>query len=115
MDRSPLSPPINKDLLAITQLVKDQIEYMEVDLEAQLDDIVSMMFDAYDFDYSRLLERTEIRRMVDDICKEFGMAVFSDVHLDNFIRVVDENCDDRFSREELAQIIKPVLRKQLQY
>ena len=100
-------------LFQFGQIIQPQLDYMKENLEPQLDEIVEMMFEAYDIDNSKLLERWEIRRMIDDICKEFGMAVYTDEHLDHLIRMVDQNSDDRFSMEELGIIIRPILRKQL--
>ena len=78
-----------------------------------LKEIIKKAFDAYDADGSGFLERMEIRRLLDDACKELGTPVISDVHLDKIIDAVDVNKDGKFSIDELSTVIKPILEKQL--
>lgn len=81
--------------------------------ENEIKEIIKKAFDAYDEDGSGFLERAEIRRLLDDACKELGTPIIGDEHLDKIIKVVDNNSDGKFSVDELSSIIKPILQKQL--
>ena len=81
--------------------------------DAEIKEIIKKAFDAYDEDGSGFLERPEIRRLLDDACKELGTPIISDEHLDKIIDVVDNNSDGKFSVDELSSIIKPILQRQL--
>ena len=79
----------------------------------EIKDIIKKAFDAYDEDGSGFLERPEIRRLLDDACKELGTPIITEDHLTKIIDVVDNNEDGKFSVDELSSIIKPILKKQL--
>ena len=79
----------------------------------QMAQILKMTFDAYDEDNSGQLERMEIRRLIDDICKEFGEPVVTDERLDGIISEVDDNGDEEFDFGEFTRIIEPLLKDKL--
>ena len=81
--------------------------------DEQIKEIIRKAFQAYDEDCSGLLERQEIRRLLDDACMEFGAPMVSEEHLDNIINVVDVNGDGVFSVDELTELIQPILEKLL--
>ena len=71
------------------------------DPDTMLKEIIKKAFEAYDADGSGFLERPEIRRLLDDACKELGTPVISDTHLDKIIDAVDVNKDGMFDVDEL--------------
>ncbi len=79
----------------------------------EIKEIIKKAFDAYDEDGSGFLEKPEIRRLLDDACKELGTPIITEEHLKKIIEVVDNNDDGKFSVDELSSIIKPILKKQL--
>lgn len=89
------------------------MENEEQQQENEIKEIIKKAFDAYDEDGSGFLEEQEIRRLLDDACKELGTPTITSEHLKKIIKVVDNNGDGKFSVDELSSIIKPILKRQL--
>lgn len=85
----------------------------DCDQDFEIKEIIKKAFDAYDEDGSGFLEKPEIRRLLDDACKELGTPIITEEHLNKIIDVVDNNADGKFSVDELSSIIKPILKKQI--
>ena len=99
--------------MASQSVKSSQMRGTDEELEEQINEIIDMAFMAYDVDDSGFLERSEIRRLIDDMCKEFGAPIMTDEQLDDVIFQIDENNDGKFSIDELVSIIKPILHRQL--
>merc|ERR1712066_500082 len=82
--------------------------------KAELETIVKKAFELYDADKSGFLEREEIKKLLNDACSELGAPQITDAQLDEVIKSVDENGDNKFSFEELYSVIGPILGKQFE-
>jgi Ca2+-binding EF-hand superfamily protein len=84
---------------------------------ADMDEIVKSVmkkaFIDYDLDGSGFLERPEMRRFVDDSCKEVKIPKVSEQHLDKIINAVDTDRDGKISYAEFTELMKGMLEKQL--
>lgn len=75
--------------------------------------LIQKAFTAYDFDGSGYLERPEVRKLIDDSCREVGIQLVSDQHLDKIIDATDADKDGRISLQEFSVLIRPTIEKQL--
>lgn len=75
--------------------------------------VIQHAFHDYDLDGSGYLERPEMRRFVDDSCKEVNIPPVSEQHLDKIINVVDADRDGKISFAEFTTLVQGMLEKQL--
>lgn len=87
----------NSDLINSLQ---NQMELADPDNEIK--EIIKRAFEAYDKNNSGFLEREEIRRMLDDACKELGNPMISDDHMEKIIAVIDVSKNGKFSFDEMS-------------
>ena len=84
------------------------------DPDNEIKEIIKRAFVAYDANNTGYLEKDEIRKLLDDACKELGTPIISDSHMEKIIDVIDVNKDGKFSIDELSSSIFPILEKQLE-
>jgi len=84
------------------------------DPDNEMKEIIRRAFEAYDANGSGYLEKEEIRRMLDDACKELGTPMISDAHVEKIIDVIDVNKDGKLSIDEVSASIQPILEKQME-
>lgn len=75
--------------------------------------LIKKAFTEYDVDGSGFLERPEMRRFLDDSCKEVGVALVNEQYLDKIITNFDIDKDSRVSLKEFSEMVKPLIEKQL--
>lgn len=102
----------NRDLLAeISKNIGKGTS--EIKNNAELEKIVKEAFLQYDEDDSGYLERDEIKKLLDDRCKELHIPLISYEQLDSLIAEVDDNGDGKFSFEEFFMVIGPIFESQM--
>lgn len=83
------------------------------DIEKIVKTLLKKAFTEYDLDGSGFLERPEIRRFVDDSCKEVSVTPVDEQHLDKIIASVDSDRDGKISFKEFSDLVRPMIEKQL--
>ena len=75
----------------------------------EMNQMIRKAFDLYDADKSGVLDKNEIRTLLNDLMAELGAPSINDTTLDQIIALVDENNDGAFDFKEFYKIISPVL------
>jgi len=75
--------------------------------------LIKKAFAEYDIDGSSYLERNELRKFVDDSCKEVGLQQVSEVQLDKILHSIDHDKDGKVSLAEFSELLKPMIEQQL--
>ena len=75
--------------------------------------VIKKAFMDYDLDGSGYLERPEMRRFIDDSCREVKIPIVSEPHLDKIINAVDSDRDGKVSFSEFTTLVQGMLEKQL--
>lgn len=83
------------------------------DMDSVVKNVITQAFNDYDLDGSGFLERPEVRRFVDDSCKEVKIPTVSEQHLDKIINAVDQDRDGKISFTEFTTLVQGMLEKQL--
>jgi Ca2+-binding EF-hand superfamily protein len=77
--------------------------------QTEMNQMIRKAFDLYDADKSGVLDKMEIRTLLNDLMAELGAPSITDATLDKIIEMVDENNDGAFDFKEFYKIISPVL------
>lgn len=83
------------------------------EMERVVKNVITQAFHDYDLDGSGFLERPEMRRFIDDSCKEVKIPTVSEQHLDKIINTVDLDRDGKVSFSEFTALVQGMLEKQL--
>jgi Ca2+-binding EF-hand superfamily protein len=83
------------------------------DMEKIVKTVIKKAFMDYDLDGSGYLERPEMRRFIDDSCREVKIPIVSEPHLDKIINAVDSDRDGKVSFSEFTTLVQGMLEKQL--
>ena len=75
----------------------------------EMNQMIRKAFNLYDADKSGVLDKNEIRTLLNDLMAELQAPSISDEILDKIISMVDENNDGAFDFKEFYKIIQPVL------
>ena len=82
-------------------------------MEKIVKSLLKKAFVEYDLDGSGYLERPEMRKFIDDSCKEVSIPGVSEPHLDKIISCIDGDRDGKISFKEFSELMKPMIEKQL--
>lgn len=86
---------------------------MDNNMDKIVKTLIKKAFTEYDLDGSGYLERPEMGRFVEDSCKEVGVAMVNEQHLDKIIAVFDNDKDGKISIKEFSEMVRPMIEKQL--
>ncbi len=86
---------------------------MDNNMDKIVKTLIKKAFTEYDLDSSGYLERPEMGRFVEDSCKEVGVAMVNEQHLDRIIAVFDLDKDGKVSIKEFSELLRPMIEKQL--
>lgn len=73
--------------------------------EAEAAQIIDKVWEVYDADGSGYLDRTEAGKLFRELFSSEGMHLDQE-HLDIIINAVDENGDNKISKEEMINLLK---------
>ena len=73
-----------------------------------------LAFDAVDLDGSGFLEKEELAEVMRNVAYEMKVKPPTDGDIDAVLRELDENYDEKVSKDEFVQLIIQVLKKMLE-
>ncbi|TNV72857.1 hypothetical protein FGO68_gene12414 [Halteria grandinella] len=76
--------------------------------------VSDLAFDAVDLDGSNFLEKAELSEVMRQVAHEMKVKPPTDGDIDAVLKELDENTDDKVSKEEFLALIVQVLRKMLE-
>merc|ERR1712176_1454596 len=82
--------------------------------DEKLENMLKVMFTAYDDDGSGTLEREEIGKLINDTCVELGIPEPDNDEIDEMIKFYDDSGDGKFDFDEVYDMIAPFVEDQME-
>lgn len=77
--------------------------------DPMLEKLLQQLFAAYDADNSGQLDKTEIKKLVQDTCTEMGIPQAEEEEIDEMIKLFDDTGDGLFDFDETYDMIAPFI------